>query len=326
MRHPCGGQAEATIACGGIPPHVLDGWAPGRVLLLFELHVWSAIGLARLRRLFGLALVFALRSFAHRCPRFLAAYWLTVTSGPAPLYGASPPLCSYKPGPSASPGGSIAAYGGSAPAFWHDFDGRPARAAAGSRHAADLQFARRNRRVRPHAWHRSLDGFWRSGGLVADLHPGGPGQPAPRTQNARRYPSEALSRTNTQTTDPAHDPLTQVPLPNRGLLDRDWQKALVVLLTLLASLALLWVLWQVVSPILHTLVLFGLAAVLAFGLGGPVGMLAARLGGNRVLAIVLVYLLFGVVIIGGLVVLAGPFVRQASGLVTALPQYAIELH
>ena len=45
-------------------------------------------------------------------------------------------------------------------------------------------------------------------------------------------------------------------MPNRGLLDRDWQKALVVLLTLLASLALLWVLWQVVSPILHTLVLF----------------------------------------------------------------------
>ena len=87
-----------------------------------------------------------------------------------------------------------------------------------------------------------------------------------------------------------------------------------VLLTLLAGVALLWVLWQVLSPILHTLVLFGLAAVLAFGLGGPVGMVAARVGGNRVLAIVLVYLLFGVVIVGGLVVLAGPFVRQASDL------------
>jgi predicted PurR-regulated permease PerM len=114
-------------------------------------------------------------------------------------------------------------------------------------------------------------------------------------------------------------------LPNRGLLDRDWQKALVVLLTLLASLALLWVLWQVVSPILHTLVLFGLAAVLAFGLGGPVGMLATRLRGNRILAIVLVYLLFGIVIVGGLILLAGPFVRQASDLASALPQYATEL-
>jgi predicted PurR-regulated permease PerM len=119
--------------------------------------------------------------------------------------------------------------------------------------------------------------------------------------------------------------VTQTPLPNRGLLDRDWQKALVVLLTILAGLALLWVLWQVIRPILHTLVLFGLAAVLAFGLGGPVGMLASRLRDNRILATVLVYLLFGVVIVGGLIVLAGPFVRQASELATALPQYAAEL-
>jgi predicted PurR-regulated permease PerM len=79
----------------------------------------------------------------------------------------------------------------------------------------------------------------------------------------------------------------------------------VVLLTLLASLALLWVLWQLLSPILHTLVLFALAAVLAFGLGGPVGMLAARLRGNRVVAIVLVYVLFGVIVVGGLILLAG---------------------
>ncbi len=119
--------------------------------------------------------------------------------------------------------------------------------------------------------------------------------------------------------------MTPTPLPNRGLLDRDWQKALVVLLTILAGLALLWVLWQVIRPILHTLVLFGLAAVLAFGLGGPVGMLASRLRDNRILAIVLVYLLFGVVIVGGLIVLAGPFVRQASELATALPQYATDL-
>src|SRR5207244_10710758 len=70
---------------------------------------------------------------------------------------------------------------------------------------------------------------------------------------------------------------------------------------------------------------FGLAAVLAFGLGGAVGMLATRRLGNRVLAIGLVYLLFGSVIVGGLIVLAGPFVRQASDLASALPQYATEL-
>jgi predicted PurR-regulated permease PerM len=92
----------------------------------------------------------------------------------------------------------------------------------------------------------------------------------------------------------------------------------------LVSLALLWVLWQVVSPILHTLVLFGLAAVLAFALSGPVDMLTPRVG-NRLLAIVAVYLLVGVLVVGGIMLIAGPFVRQASDLASALPQYANDL-
>ena len=117
---------------------------------------------------------------------------------------------------------------------------------------------------------------------------------------------------------------TATPLPRRGLMDRDWQKALVVLLTVLVSVALLWVLWQVVSPILHTLVLFGLAAVLAFALSGPVDMLTPRVG-NRILAIVAVYLLVGVLVVGGIILIAGPFVRQASDLASALPQYANDL-
>jgi predicted PurR-regulated permease PerM len=114
------------------------------------------------------------------------------------------------------------------------------------------------------------------------------------------------------------------PLPRRGLLDRDWQKALVVLLTLLASVAVMWVVWQVVSPILHTLVLFALAAVLAFALSGPVDVLAQRLG-NRLLAIVAVYVLVGVVVVGGLTAIAGPFVTQATDLAAALPRYASDL-
>ena len=114
------------------------------------------------------------------------------------------------------------------------------------------------------------------------------------------------------------------PLPRQGLLDRDWHKALVILLTLLAGVATLWVIWQVVSPILHTLVLFGLAAVLAFALSGPVDMLTPRFG-NRLLAIVGVYLLVSIVVIGGIILLAGPFVRQASDLASALPQYASDL-
>src|SRR5690349_2244996 len=110
-----------------------------------------------------------------------------------------------------------------------------------------------------------------------------------------------------------------VALPRRGLLDRDWQKALIVLLTVLASVAVLWVVWQIVSPILHTLVLFALAAVLAFALSGPVDMLTPRLG-NRLLAIVVTYLLVGILVVGGLILLAGPFVSQATELAAALPQ------
>jgi len=113
-------------------------------------------------------------------------------------------------------------------------------------------------------------------------------------------------------------------LPRRGLFDHDWQKGLMVELTLLAGLALLWVLWQVLSPILHTLVLFALAAVLAFALSGPINMLTARVG-SRLLAIVAVYLLVGIMVVGGLTLLAGPFVRQATALAADLPKYANDL-
>ena len=65
------------------------------------------------------------------------------------------------------------------------------------------------------------------------------------------------------TTEPAPPPHREATPPQRGLLDRDWLQALVVSLTLLTSLALLWVLWQVLSPILHTLVLFALAGFFA---------------------------------------------------------------
>ena len=113
-------------------------------------------------------------------------------------------------------------------------------------------------------------------------------------------------------------------LSRKGLMDRDWQKALIVLLTLLAGVAALWVVWQIVSPILHTLVLFGLAPVLAFALSGPADMLSRRLG-NRLVAILAVYVLVGCVLVGGLTLIAGPFVRQATDLAEALPQDASDL-
>jgi len=59
------------------------------------------------------------------------------------------------------------------------------------------------------------------------------------------------------------------PLPRRGLFDRDWQKVLIIELAILAGLALLWVVWQIISPLLHTIMLFALGAVLAFALTVP---------------------------------------------------------
>ncbi len=65
------------------------------------------------------------------------------------------------------------------------------------------------------------------------------------------------------------------------------------------------------SRILHTVVLFVPAAVLAFALSGPVHMLSHRLG-NRPLAIVVTYLLVGVLVVGGITVITGPFVRPGD--------------
>jgi hypothetical protein len=113
-------------------------------------------------------------------------------------------------------------------------------------------------------------------------------------------------------------------LPSRGLLDPRLAEGARRSLTVLAGLTLTWVLWQVLSPISHTLILFGLAAVLASALSGPVNMVSTRIG-NRLLVIMAVYLLVGVVVVGGLTLLAGPFVRDATALGAALPQYAADL-
>ncbi|MBV9357291.1 MAG: AI-2E family transporter [Chloroflexi bacterium] len=113
-------------------------------------------------------------------------------------------------------------------------------------------------------------------------------------------------------------------LPRRGLFDRDWQKALIVMLTLLVGVALVWVLWQVISPLLHTIILFALGAVLAFALAAPVDGLTRAIG-NRAAAIAIVYLLAATMVIGGLALLAGPFAGQAAALVSDLPRYATEL-
>lgn len=141
------------------------------------------------------------------------------------------------------------------------------------------------------------------------------------TSEFEHEPSEAASAR----AESAAAPDDSIGLPRAGLLDRDWQKALVMLLTLLAGFAVLWVLWQLISPLLRTITLFVLSAVLAFILAGPVEALAVRIGGRRFTALVGVYLLVGAVLIGGLTLLAGPFVGQATALAADLPRYAAEL-
>ncbi|HEY7068030.1 MAG TPA: AI-2E family transporter [Chloroflexota bacterium] len=114
------------------------------------------------------------------------------------------------------------------------------------------------------------------------------------------------------------------PPARRGRLDRDWQKAFYVVFTVLGSLALLWALWQLLSPISGIIILFLLSAVLAFVLAAPVKVLTRRMR-RRAPAILATYLLAAVVLVGGPVVLARPFIAQATALLNELPNYANEL-
>ncbi len=114
--------------------------------------------------------------------------------------------------------------------------------------------------------------------------------------------------------------VTRAPA-SRGLFDRDWRKVLTVELALLAGFALLWVAWQIVSPFTRTIALSALASVVAFALARPVEALEEWIG-NRLVATLVVYVSVVLVVVVGLVLLAGPFVAQASALVQDLPRYA----
>ena len=114
-----------------------------------------------------------------------------------------------------------------------------------------------------------------------------------------------------------------LPHGRRVLLGLDWEQPAYFLVTLLGSLGLLWIGGQVLAPLSHTIVLFILAAVLAFTLSSPVGALAARTG--RLPAVVAIYLIAGAVIVGGVLFLAQPVARQASALLASLPSYTREL-
>jgi predicted PurR-regulated permease PerM len=100
---------------------------------------------------------------------------------------------------------------------------------------------------------------------------------------------------------------------------RDWLRIVLIELAGLLAVAFIWLLWQMVVPTSHTVVLFLLGSALAFVLADPSNWMAQRLGIKRALAILITYLIVFVVVIGGLLLLAVPFARQATELVDALP-------
>jgi len=104
-----------------------------------------------------------------------------------------------------------------------------------------------------------------------------------------------------------------------GAAARDWRTIVLIELAFLLVVAFIWLLWQMVVPISHTVVLFLLGAAFAFVLADPSDWLAHRLGGRRLLGILLTYVIVFVVVVGGLLVLAVPLAHQASDLATALP-------
>jgi predicted PurR-regulated permease PerM len=106
---------------------------------------------------------------------------------------------------------------------------------------------------------------------------------------------------------------------------RDWRRIVLVELAALLAVAFIWLLWQLVVPISHTVVLFLLGAAFAFVLADPSDWLAQRLGGRRMLGILVTYLIVFVVVIGGLLLLAVPLARQATELAAALPMHMADI-
>jgi predicted PurR-regulated permease PerM len=102
----------------------------------------------------------------------------------------------------------------------------------------------------------------------------------------------------------------------------DWRRVLVVELALLAGCALLVVFGWLIGRFAHTVLVLLMGVVVAFALGPLVTRLEERLGGRRGLAAALVYLAVLVILIGGIALLARPFVQQLTELASDLPRYA----
>jgi predicted PurR-regulated permease PerM len=102
---------------------------------------------------------------------------------------------------------------------------------------------------------------------------------------------------------------------------RDWRRLVLIELAFLLVAAFIWLAWQLMLPISHTVLLFLLGIAFAFVLYDPSRYLARRLGGKRMLGILVAYLIAFAIVIGALLLLAAPFVQELTKLDIDLPNY-----
>jgi predicted PurR-regulated permease PerM len=100
----------------------------------------------------------------------------------------------------------------------------------------------------------------------------------------------------------------------------NWNRVLVVQLVILASIVLVIVGWTIIHAVAHTLVLFAIAAILAFALA-PLVTRSEERGLPRVAAVALVYVSLAVILVLSGALLARPFAIQATLLLQNLPAY-----
>jgi predicted PurR-regulated permease PerM len=100
----------------------------------------------------------------------------------------------------------------------------------------------------------------------------------------------------------------------------DWNRVLIVQLAILAGIVLLILGWTIVHSIAHTLLLFTVAAILAFALA-PLVTRGEACGLRRVLAVGLVYAGLAIILVVVTGFLARPFASQAALLIENSPAY-----
>jgi predicted PurR-regulated permease PerM len=104
----------------------------------------------------------------------------------------------------------------------------------------------------------------------------------------------------------------------------DWTRVLVIQLSILAAIVLLVIAWHALHAVVHTLLLFSVAAVLAFALAPLVTRAEARRV-PRIAAVAVVYVVFAVVLGLAGALLWRPFLSQATLLLENMPAYLTNL-